>query len=76
MKRYKVTHEVRPFGAIGSFISAARIIHAVNKQEAIEQAQEQWNAAKHETGGVIAQHIIRGQCPITYLGIKFGPPVV
>lgn len=48
-KRYHVTHKVRPYGAIGIFVSAARVIHAANEQEAIDQAREQWHAADHET---------------------------
>ena len=76
MKRYKVTHRVRPIESIGSsFVDASRIIYATNKDEAINQAQREWNAAKHETAGCSAEltDSDSGDDVTTYLGIQFGP---
>jgi len=52
LKRYKVTHSVRPYGAIGEFVGSSRILYAVTEQEAIDLSREEWHAAKHETAGV------------------------
>ena len=73
MKRYKVTHSVRPFNAIGEFVPASRIIYAANEDEAIVAAGKEWNAAKHETAGCSAELTDSGDDVTTYLGIEFGP---
>ena len=63
--RYHVTHDVRPYGAIGIFAPASRIIYAPNKMAALDQAREQWHVARHETmhghavltrGGKVPEH--------------------